>query len=213
MFQNYLVTALRNLVRHKLYSFINIAGLAVGLACAIFIILFVRDELSYDKWVPGSANLYRVELTTLTDRDRPPLAMAVVPFPMLAAMREQVPGVTGMTRFYDEQMTMTAGNRQFLEEVEVVDPEFFTLIRFPLVAGDTRQVLRQPESAVLSQTAARKYFGNADPIGKFLITSLGNCADNDTVCKSKTVALKVTGIMRDLPHNSQLTGDIFLPNT
>jgi len=213
MFRNYLITALRNIVRHKLYSFINIAGLGVGLACAIFIILFVRDELSYDKWVPGSANLYRVELTTLSARDRPPLAMAVVPFPMVAAMREQVPGVTGMTRFNDEQMTLTAGDRQFLEQVEVVDPQFFTLVRFPLVAGDARQVLRQPESVVLSQTAARKYFGDADPIGKFLTTSLGNCADSDTACKSKTVALKVTGIMRDLPHNSQLTGDVFLPNT
>ena len=61
MFRNYLVIALRNIVRHKLYSFINIAGLAVGLACVILIILFVRDELSYDKWIPGSDKLYRVE--------------------------------------------------------------------------------------------------------------------------------------------------------
>ena len=63
MLQNYLVTALRNFTRHKLYSIINIAGLTVGLACAIFIILFVRDELSYDKWIPGAENLYRVEVT------------------------------------------------------------------------------------------------------------------------------------------------------
>ena len=63
MFRNYLITALRNFTRHKLYSFINIAGLTVGLACAIFIILFVRDEVSYDKWIPGSENLYRVEAT------------------------------------------------------------------------------------------------------------------------------------------------------
>ena len=63
MFRNYLITALRNFARHKLYSFINIAGLTVGLTCAIFIILFVRDELSYDKWIPGTENLYRVEGT------------------------------------------------------------------------------------------------------------------------------------------------------
>ena len=63
MFRNYLTVALRNLFRHKLYSVINIAGLAVGLACVLFIILFARDELSYDKWVPDSANLYRLELT------------------------------------------------------------------------------------------------------------------------------------------------------
>ena len=63
MFRNYLVTALRNLARHRLYSLINIAGLAVGLACAVFIILFIRDEISYDKWIPDSENLYRVEHT------------------------------------------------------------------------------------------------------------------------------------------------------
>jgi len=63
MFRNYLVTALRAMARHKLYSFINIAGLTVGLTCAIFIILFVRDQLSYDRWIPGTGNLYRLEVT------------------------------------------------------------------------------------------------------------------------------------------------------
>ena len=63
MIRNYLVIALRNIIRHKLYSFINLAGLAVGLACLILIILFVRDELSYDRWIPGSDRLYRVEVT------------------------------------------------------------------------------------------------------------------------------------------------------
>ncbi len=71
MFRNYLVIALRNIIRHKLYSFINIAGLAVGLTCVILIMLFVRDELSYDKWIPGSENLYRVEVTYFTCPGRP----------------------------------------------------------------------------------------------------------------------------------------------
>ena len=98
MFRNYLTIALRNIVRHKLYSFINIAGLAVGLACVIFVILFVRDELSYDTWVPGTANLYRVEVT-VQGADRPPLPMAVVPFPMPRAMHDEIAGVTGSTNF------------------------------------------------------------------------------------------------------------------
>ncbi len=71
MFSNYLTIALRNIVRHKLYSFINIAGLAVGLASVIFVILFVRDELSYDKWIPGTQNLYRLELTARCPTGRP----------------------------------------------------------------------------------------------------------------------------------------------
>jgi putative ABC transport system permease protein len=81
MFRNYLTIALRNIVRHKLYSFINIAGLAVGLTSVIFVILFVRDELSYDKWIPGTQNLYRLELTARVP-DRAPMDMAMIPHPM-----------------------------------------------------------------------------------------------------------------------------------
>ena len=91
MFQNYLITALRNFSRHKLYSFINIAGLTVGFVCAIFIILFVRDELSYDKWIPGTENLYRVE-TTFVIPGQPPLHSSAAPFPAPDAMLAQTAG-------------------------------------------------------------------------------------------------------------------------
>jgi putative ABC transport system permease protein len=212
MFRNYLTIALRNLIRHKLYSVINIAGLAVGLACVLFIILFARDELSYDKWVPDSSNLYRLELT-IYPPGRPPLATAVTPFPMPAAMRDEIPGVTGMTRIQSEPMTMTAGDRQFRELVNVVEPNFFQLIKLPLVAGNPAQVFRQPESVVLSESAARKYFGSADPIGKTLTDAKGKCGQADTACRDTSVPLTVTGVLRDLPHNSQLSGEVFIPNT
>ena len=212
MIRNYLTIAFRNLVRHKLFSVINIAGLAIGLACVIFVILFVRDELSYDRWIPGTENLYRVELT-IQGGDRPPFSMAVVPYAMPQAMRDEVPGVTGMTRFYSEGMTLISGDRQFSEKVSVVDPGFFKLIRLPLVTGDPERVFREPDSAVLSQSAVRKYFGDADPIGRTLVTGRGDCALTDTDCKAATIALTVTGVMRDLPHNTQLIGDVFIPNT
>jgi putative ABC transport system permease protein len=212
MFRNYLTIALRNLIRHKLYSVINIAGLAVGLACVLFIILFVRDELSYDTWVPDSANLYRLELTIHVP-SRPPMAMAVIPFPMPAAMRDEIPEVKSMTRLWEEPMTLTAGDRQFPETVISVEPNFFQVIKLPLLVGDPAQVFRQPESVVLSQSAARRFFGNADPIGKTLTDAKGRCAQGDTPCRNSTVPLTVTGVMRDLPHNSQLIGDVFIPNT
>src|ERR1051325_6212309 len=120
MFHNYLVTALRNIVRHKLYSFINIAGLAVGLACVIFVVLFIRDELSYDKWIPATQNLYRLELFGCAP-GRDPLAMASVPFAMPAAMHDEIPEVTGMTRFNPERMSMMVGDRLFSERVTAVD--------------------------------------------------------------------------------------------
>src|ERR1700679_2962512 len=127
LFRHYLVTALRNLVKHKLYSFINIAGLSVGLACAIFIALFLRDELSYDKWIPDSANLYRVELT-FHMRGRPPWSVASAPFPLLRAMQDRIPEVKATTHLVPEPKTVTVGDRQFVETVAVVDPNFFQVI-------------------------------------------------------------------------------------
>jgi putative ABC transport system permease protein len=212
MFRNYLVTALRNLVRHKLYSFINIGGLAVGLACVIFVILFVRDELSYDKWIPGSENLWRVEVTYHVPGRSDPLFLAQAGMPMPRAMRDQIPEVRSATRFAQENMTLTAGDRQFLEKVGAVDPNFLQVIPLPLISGDPRTVLSRPENLVISESAARKYFGDANPIGKTLATGRGGC-ETDTACANSTVLLKVVGVMRDLPHNTQLEFDFLIPNT
>ena len=88
MFRNYLTIALRNIVRHKLYSFINIAGLAIGLTCVILIALFVRDELSYDKWIAGSDRLYRVEMTFYPPGRPPiPLAQTSMPLPLSVSLK------------------------------------------------------------------------------------------------------------------------------
>jgi len=211
VFHNYVVTALRSIARHRLYSFINIAGLAVGLACMIFILLFIRDELSYDKWIPDTENLYRLEKTShLQGRDS--LDMAVLPFPMLAAMRDEIPGVVAVTHLFYTTTTLFAGDRQFRERVAEVDPNFFQIIKLPLLKGDPASVFRDPESAVLSESAARKYFGTSQAIGRVIRTT-ANCAMSDAQCLGRLVPLTVTGIMRDIPHNSHLDGDVFLPNT
>jgi putative ABC transport system permease protein len=156
MFHNYLVIALRNIARHKLYSFINIAGLAVGLACAVLIILFVRDELSYDKWIPGSENLWRVEVIYHVPGRSEPIITAQTPMPIPPAMHDQIPEVRSATRMVREGMTLTAGDRQFSENVGAVDPNFLQVIPLPLVEGDPRTVLSRPENIVISQAAARK---------------------------------------------------------
>jgi putative ABC transport system permease protein len=212
MFRHYLVMVVRSFARHKLYSLINVVGLSVGLTCVIFAIVFVRDELSYDKWIPGTQHLYRVELTIRLP-DRPPLPLAVTPFPMPAAMRAEVPGVTGMTRLYGETLTLTSGDRSFVEQVDAVDPGFFKVIRLPLITGNPGAVLLQSESVVLSESVARKIFGDVDPIGRIITTGRENCERGDSACHGERVSLQVTGVARDLPHNSQLTGDVFIPNT
>ena len=156
-------------------------------------------------------NLYRIEVSlVLPGRD--PLLSATIPFLMPAEMRAQIPEVTAMTRLNAKSITLMAGDRQFLERVSAVDPDFFRIIKLPLIQGDPTRVFADPQSLVLSQSAARKYFGDADPIGK-IITTTTSCDPSDTTCTSRTVSLKVTGVMRDIPYNSQLRDDIFLPNT
>jgi putative ABC transport system permease protein len=212
MFRHYLITAARNIVRHKLYSFINIAGLALGLACAIFVILFIRDETSYDKWVPDSARLYRLETTSHVP-GRSAVDDARAPFPVPAAMQEEIPQVTAATRLILEGITLTVGNRQFPEAVDVVDPNFLQVVRLPMVSGDPATVLMQPESLVLSENTAKKYFGNANPLGQTVTVAKANCDKSDGTCESGPIVLKVTGVLRNLPSNSQLVADVVMPNT
>ena len=213
MFHNYLITALRNFTRHKLYSFINIAGLTVGLTCAIFIILFVRDELSYDKWIPGTENLYRVEgIYHLPGQA--PFEAANSPFPTPDAMAAEIPEVKAAVHLEPRRMTVALGERQFLEHVDVVSSNFFQVIQLPLIAGDRASLFRQPESAVITESAARKYFGTTAAMGKTLLVG-GVCEFGSDVpgCRIRQASVVVTGIMKDLPHNTQLMGDVFIPNT
>jgi putative ABC transport system permease protein len=215
MLKHYLTMAARNLVRHKLYSFINVVGLSIALACAILILLFVRDQLSYDNWIPDTQNLYRLQVTWYEPGGRL-LAVALSPFPVLNAMKAEIPGVEAVTHVVPEQMTVKAGDRQFLQTITVVDPNFFQTIKLPLVSGDPATVLAEPESIVLSQSMARKYFGRSNPVGQFLQVSgvePFECKPNDDACFSATHTLRVTGVLRDLPHNTQLIADFVMPNT
>jgi putative ABC transport system permease protein len=212
MFRNYLVTALRNIVRHKLYSFINIAGLTVGLTCAIFVILFVRDQLSYDRWLPGTENLYRLEISVNLP-GKPPRQSARIPFAATQAMLDQIPEVQARTRLIRKSATILVANRQFPETVAAVDPNFLQVIRLPLVAGDPAFVFTKPESAILSETTARKYFGDESAVGKTIMLSRQQCDGAYQNCVMQQQALVVTGVLRDLPHNTQLKADVIIPNT
>jgi putative ABC transport system permease protein len=209
---NYLTVALRNIARHKLYSFINIAGLALGLACVIFIILFIRDELSFDKWVPDSGHLYRVDMDSLLP-GRPVDHFALAPFVLGDFMKDHLPEVTGMTRTWSVGMTVQVGDRQFLDQINEVDPGFFDVLKLPLVAGDPGQVLQHPESIVLSEKLARKYFGTTNVVGRQVVIARASCGKEQISCPAAAATLRVTGVMRDLPHNTQLTVDAVIPHT
>lgn len=210
MLRHYLRTTLRGFVRHKLYSFINIVGLAIGLTAAILIVLYVRDELSYDKWIPHTRDLYRLE-ATFHIPGLPVTPFAMASFPVVTAIGQKSPQVKAVTHVLPEWMTVIAGHREFREQLTFVDPNFFRVIELPLARGDPAQVLAQPESVVISQRIARKYFGDADPIGKILIVSRAPCGDS--TCRSGLYSLTVTGVLRDLPRNTQLLAELVVPNT
>ncbi|MHB8815965.1 MAG: ABC transporter permease [Steroidobacteraceae bacterium] len=215
MLRHHLTMALRSFTHHKLYSFINIAGLSVGLLAAILIVLYVRDQLSYDTWIPGTARLYRLERSSLIQGQGVERS-AECPFPVLRAVGEEIAGVEAVTHVVPEMMTVHAGSRLFHETVTVVDPNFFRVIRLPLATGDPARVLAQPESIVLSQSMARKLFGSADPIGRSLTVNLDHdrsCGATDSACLDASHLLTVTGVLRDLPHDTQLVADLVIPNT
>ena len=184
----------------------------MGLTCAIFIILFVRDQLSYDRWIPGTENLYRLE-ETVSLPGKPPRLSARIPFAATQAMLDQIPEVQARTRLIRKSATILVANRQFPESVDAVDPNFLQVIRLPLVAGDPASVFAKPESMVLSESTARKYFGNGPAVGKTIVLSRQQCDATYQNCEMQQQAMVVTGVLRDLPHNTQLKGDVIIPNS
>jgi putative ABC transport system permease protein len=212
MFRHYLLSAMRGFAHHKLYTSINVVGLSVALTCVIFVVQFVRHELSYDSWIPETLHLYRVE-STLSLPGRSPIEIAATSYPVGVAISDRIPGVTGVTHLLQTTMTLTQGDRQFSETaVDFVDANFFSLIRLPFIEGDPKSALSEPESVVLSESAAIRYFGRANPIGRTLTTNIAGCPNQGTDCLSaSTATLRVTGIVRNLPRNTQLNGDVFIP--
>jgi putative ABC transport system permease protein len=137
-------------------------------------------------------------------------------FPVVTAIGEKSPQVKAVTHVMPESMTVIVGQREFREKITFVDPNFFRVIELPLARGDPAQVLAQPESVVISEKIARKYFGDADAIGKILTVSRapsGACDATNSMCRSGLYPLTVTGVLRDLPRNTQLLAELVVPNT
>jgi putative ABC transport system permease protein len=129
------------------------------------------------------------------------------------AMQQQIPEVTGITHLTGQRPTVVIGDRLFSDQFHVVDPNFFQLIKLPLVEGTPATVFSQADSVVLSQTRARKYFGSAEPMGKTITLSENRCDDLGANCHINQYVLRVTGVMRDLPHNSHMLVDALFPTT
>lgn len=136
-----------------MYTLINVAGLSIALTAAILIVLYLRDELSYDNWIPHTRDLYRLEETShIPGLPVTPFAMAS--FPLVTAIGEKSPQVKAVTHVVPEWITVSVGDREFREQVTFVDPNFCRVIQLPLARGNPAQVLAQPESVVISRKIA-----------------------------------------------------------
>ena len=150
MFRNYLAAALRNLVRNRLYAAINIVGLAVGFSAALLIALFVRDELSYDKWIPGNERTY-LFYETIPFPDRPPLNLSVASSDIAGWLKLEFPQIQMVARLQRTQFGMRRGDIETIEAQSYwADPDIFKLLPLTPIAGDLSNALRQPYGIVLT---------------------------------------------------------------
>lgn len=191
MFVNYLKTALRVLLRQKSYSIINIGGLAIGMSVCILILSYVFFELSYDKFHENSDQIYRIGLDATVGGNV--MNLAVTSAPMGEALRQDFPEVIENTRFsIGGSQELSIGEHKFIQDdVLFSDSSFFDVFSFNLIQGDKNEVLLHPKSIILTETLAKKFYGDNNAVGEMIRLN-----DRTTY--------KVTGVLEDVPANSQI---------
>jgi putative ABC transport system permease protein len=200
MLKNYLKVAFRNISRQKFYSFLNVLGLTIGIASSLLIVLYVQDEISYDKFHESGANIYRANLRGRMSGQE--INVAVSCPPMAAALVQEIPEVQSALRMVNTgSIIVKYENKSFNEQTVVfADSNFFQFFSFPLVSGDPANALKEPNTLVITERAATKYFGNEPAMGKLL--SIG----------SDTTTYLVTGVAAD-PSHSHFDFDFVLSGT
>jgi putative ABC transport system permease protein len=202
MLKTYLKTAWRSLSRNKVYSVLNIAGLAIGMAVALLIGLWVKDQYAYDRWLPGYQQAYQVRFNyndkgvIRTQKD--------VCRPLEDALKHEIRGVAYTTPVFGPQPnTLTVGDKKIHARNLVAGDGFLQIFQFPLLKGNRAEALKNPHSVVLTERAARALFGDKDPINQVVRIYDPVNFDNDP--------LKVTGVLKDLPLNSTFQFDYITP--
>jgi len=199
MFKNYVKTAWRNIARHKGYSFITIFGLAVGIACCVLMMLWVRNESSFDRFHVNGNSLCRVIAETRTEHDR--FMEAKVATPLGPALREAFPEIIDFSRYRSglQYGIRYAGKDFFDDVIAAAEPRFFSMFSFPFIKGDPKTALAEPRSIVITEGLARKLFKNSEPMGQTLkFIGIGD-------------EYSVTGVIRDIPQNSHMRFDCVIP--
>src|SRR3954453_3900398 len=199
MLKNYFKIAWRNLMKNKAFSFINILGLTIGITVCMMIFLFIMNEFSVDRFHKNEDRIYRVMRGFKNEGKQ--RTVSYLSGPYAPALLNDFKGeIIKAVRVNPNDNLVSIGNRSFHEKkVYDVDSDFFSLLSFPLLKGNAATVLQDPNSVVLTETTAKKYFGSID-------SAMGKVVE-----LYKKLPLKVTGIAKDVPSNSHLHFDLIVP--
>ena len=199
MIKNYFKVVLRNLLNNKIYSFVNVTGLSLGLACTMLIALYVNDEISYDRFHKNASNIYRINKeSTKEDGKHYSSYTGYFPGPRFAA---NIPEIKTYVRFQPAQADVKIGEEVQSQSISYVDPNFLSVFSFPLVEGNKAEALIKPNAIVLTQAMAKKYFGNTEAMGMQILLKKGNSFE----------PFIVSGIAKDCPENSSIQFDLLIP--
>lgn len=199
MIKNYIKVALRSLRKNKIYSFINIIGLALGLACAMLIILYVKDEVSFDRFHHDVQNIYRIVNTNYFEgKDHKDGNSGLLQGPRF---KQNVPGIESFVRIQSVTKDFKNGTDVQSRDLLAVDSNFFQMFTFPLISGDKNTCLKNPNSIVLTEKEAMKEFGTTNAVGKIVMIK------DDSVF----VPYEVTAVAKNCPQNSSIQFDVLLP--
>jgi putative ABC transport system permease protein len=201
MFKNYLKIALRNLIRQKAYSFINISGLAIGLACFVIIMFYIRYEFSYESHHKNGDRIYRVNIIQQHSGGEFKISYSMVP--LGKALAEEVPEVNDFARLFKTRGILVKYKDKIFYENNTVftDPGIFDLFTIPVMSGQMESALSGKFSVVITESIAEKYFGEQNPIGQTLL--INNLIDNE-------ISFTVTAVVKDFPENTHIKADFLI---
>ena len=200
MIRNYLKVAMRYLLRHKGYTAINILGLAIGIACCMLIMMFVRSEFSYDKFHSKSGRIYRAWVKEhYVDQDD--IIDIVTPLPLAGALQESFAEIESTCRVFNLNTLFKTGEQSFNEDIRMVDSSFFRIFDFVVIKGDRKNPFPTSNSIILTEKIAKKYFGKENAIGKNIELQFGN----------EKVLFTVGGIVKSSPQESSIKFNALIP--
>lgn len=196
MFKNYIVSALRNFWKNKLYSFINIGGLAIGLTVFVFANLYANYESTHDVFFENSERIYSIKSNINPAANLGVVSINSVFTAVAPLIRQDLPEIEKVARLGWTELIINRGDTKFYQSVHMVEPDFLDIFQFDYIQGNASQALRDNNSVVLTESTAIKYFGRSNVLGETL--TLNNDRD-----------LRVTGVIKDLPRNSHLAQNMF----